>query len=179
MSRVKRKPALDCQKGEKSPTVLVPVRNRYSPVFPSTTEWQQLEFMKHACALQVFCFYIQDREKMSLLCSVCQAASSFVPKYAPCHAKNLFLNYIPKGELDMCKSNFSFKQYTTPVWDVWPSDGEKFKSACAIPTWVPALRNIRQMLITHVMVSALSHAWVDRKFHFDGYCSGQYNWKWN
>lgn len=104
----------------------MPVCNRYSPVLLSSAEWQQLEFMKHACALQVPCFYIQEGEKMSLLCSVCQAASSFVPKYALCLTKSPFLNYIPKGELDMCKSHFSFKQYATPVWDMWPSDGEKW-----------------------------------------------------
>lgn len=113
-------------RGGQNPTIVVPVSNRYSPVFPSTTEWQQLEFMKHACALHFPCFYIQEREKMSLLCSVCQAASSFVPKNALCLTKGPFLNYIPKGERDMRKSHFASKQYATPVWDMWPSDGEKW-----------------------------------------------------
>lgn len=89
------------RKGKKTFTVLVPVCNRYSPIFLYTAEWQQLEFMKHAYALQVPCFYIQERGKMSLLCSVCQAASSFLPKCAPWFAKSPFLNYIPKGELDL------------------------------------------------------------------------------
>lgn len=53
---------------------------------------------------------------MSLLCSVCQAASSFVPKYVLCLTKGPFLNYIPKGEWDTCESHFAFKQYATPVW---------------------------------------------------------------
>lgn len=62
---------------------------------------------------------------MPLLCSVCQTASSFVPKYVLCFTKGPVLNYIPKGEGDMCKSHFAFKQYGTPVWDMQPSDGEK------------------------------------------------------
>lgn len=127
------------------------VHNRYSPVFLCTAEWQQLEFMKHACALQVPCFNIQEREKMSLLCSVCQTASSFVPKYAPCLTESPFLNYTPKGKLDTCKSHFSFRTvrhtcmgYVTFWWR------KMTKGACAIPTRVPALRNLRCLLMGHV-----------------------------